>query len=181
MRFNGMRVAVLTAGFAMCCGQAVLAQESSDTSAQDKTFLAKSSEGGMAEITLARLALKKSRNDDVKAFAQKMIDDHTRLMSDMKPFCEKMGVPPPAKLNQEHQMEQKRLMGLSGDKFVMEYIKAMVGDHHKDLGEFKAEEAATSNPDLKSTVSQGTQVIQQHTEMIDQMAQKNGISTPPVA
>src|SRR5580704_9674118 len=45
----------------------------------DKAFVRKALEGGMTEIQLGQLALQKSSNDDVKQFAQKMIDDHTKL------------------------------------------------------------------------------------------------------
>ena len=186
MRLNGMRMAVLSGITAVCCSGAALGQSCTMSSmgggsaAQDKTFVMKSAEGSMAEIQMSQLALKKSNNDEVKQYAQKMIDDHTKLISDMKPFADQMGVKPPTKLNAKHQEEVTRLKSMSGDKFDKEYITAMVGDHHKDLGEFQSEAKTTQNADLKSTVTQGEQVIRQHTEMIDQMAQKNGISTPPM-
>ena len=147
---------------------------------QDKVFLMKSAEGSMAEIQMSQMALKKSKNPDVKQIAQKMIDDHTKLIADMKPFADQMGVAPPTMLNPEHKQEAMRLKAMSGTGFDKEYLTAMVGDHHKTLGEFQAEEASTTNPDLKTTVAQGEQVIRTHTEMIDQIAQKNGISTPPM-
>ncbi len=46
---------------------------------QDKMFLRKAAEGGIAEVKLGQLAAKKGSSDDVKAFAQKMVDDHTKL------------------------------------------------------------------------------------------------------
>ncbi len=189
MRLKGMRIAVLGGITAVCCSGAAFGQNcaggsmahgGSGSAAQDKMFLAKATEGSMAEIQMSQLALKKTKNDDVKAIAQKMVDDHTKLMSDMKPFADQMGVTPPAKLNAKHQQEAMRLKAMSGDKFDKEYLTAMVGDHHKDLGEFQAEEKSTGNAELKSTVSQATQVIQQHTEMIDQSAQKMGITVPPM-
>ncbi len=171
-----VRTVVLGAA-AVCCTGLTHAQ---DTTAQDKMFVAKAAEGGMAEISMSQLALKKSKNDDVKAIAQKMVDHHTKLNSDMMPFATQMGVTPPTKLNPEHQAEAARLKSMSGASFDKEYITAMVGDHHKDLGEFISEKNTTSNADLKSTVTQATQVITTHTQMIDQTAQKMGITTPPM-
>ena len=154
--------------------------DASSTAAQDKMFLMNSAEGSMAEIQMSRLALKKSKNDEVKTYAQKMIDDHTQLIADMKPFADQMGVVPPTKLKPAHQQEAQRLKAMSGDKFDKEYITAMVADHHKDLGEFKTEETTTANTSLKATVTQGEQVIKMHTDMIDSIAQKNSIATPPM-
>jgi putative membrane protein len=172
-----MRAAVLAV--AAICTSGVVAQ-AQDTASQDKAFLMKSSEGGMAEIQMSQLALKKSKNPDVRQYAQKMIDDHTTLLANMKPFATQMGVQPPMKLNPEHMQEMARLKGMSGESFDKEYITAMVGDHHKDLGEFMTERDTTQNADLKTAVAQGTDVIKQHTEMIDTMAQAKGIATPPM-
>jgi putative membrane protein len=165
------------------CASAVLAaayQSSPSGSSEDKQFVMKSSEGSLAEVELGKLALKKSQNPEVKQFAQKMVDDHTALINDMKPVADQMGVKPPTKVNAKHQQLADRLKGLSGDKFDKEYITAMVADHHHDLGEFMAEQSRTTDPTLKETVSKGTEVIRMHTEMIDEIAKKNGISTPPM-
>lgn len=180
MKINGLRLAVLTGMAAVCCSTSAFSQDASSTAAQDKMFLMKSAEGSMTEIQASKLALKKSKNDEVKTYAQKMIDDHTMLISNMKPFADQMGVMPPTKLSKPHQMEAQRLESMSGDKFDKEYITAMVADHHKDLGEFITEQSTTANPDLKAAVTSGTKVIQEHTEMIDAIAQKSGISTPPM-
>ena len=181
MKFKAMRIAILTGAAALCYSPVVFAQDAGSTAAQDKMFVAKATEGSMAEIQMSKIALKKSRNDDVRAFARKMVDDHTMLINNMKPIADQLGVQPPAKLNKVHQQEEQRLTSMSGDKFDHEYITAMVADHHKDLAEFKTEETTTANPELKSTVAQGEQVVQQHTDMIDQLAQKDGIATPPTS
>jgi putative membrane protein len=174
---DAMRAVVV--GVAVVSASGVMAH-AQDTASQDKMFLMNAAEGGMTEIQASQLALKKSKNADVKAYAQKMVDDHTMLIAQMKPFADQMGVVPPAKLKPEHMQEMSRLKAMSGDKFDKEYVTAMVADHHKDLGDFMTERDTTSNADLKATVAKGTDVIKEHTEMIDQMAQKDGIPTPPM-
>ncbi len=182
MKRNGIRVAILGGITALCCTGSVLAQEASGSfSAQDKVFLKNAAEGSMAEIKLSQMALQKSSNDDVKTYAQKMIDDHNKLISDTKPFADKAGVKPPTKLMPDHQMAAKKLSALSGDAFDKQYFMTMSKDHHKTLDMFKAEESSTSNTDLKAVVSQGEQVVQQHTDMADQMVQKTGGSVPTSA
>ena len=185
MTSSTLRTMILAAAAVSCTGAAFAQMGTSpaatgDTSAQDKLFLMKSAEGSMAEIALSKMALKKSKNDEVKTYAQKMIDDHTTLLASMKPFADQMGVQPPAQLNKVHQIDEKRLSAMSGDAFDKEYVKDMVADHHKDLGEFMAEAGTTSNADLKAAVTQGAQVVKDHTMMIDAIAQKDGIATPPM-
>jgi len=148
------------------------------TQLQDKVFLQKASEGGMAEVQLGQLAAQKGNSAEVKEFGQKMVEDHTRLNDQMKPIADTLGVNAPKHLNKADQAEYEKLSGLSGDAFDQEYITDMVKDHRKDLHEFRREEAATSNPDLKQAVSQAEQVISQHLSMIQGIAQQKGIQVP---
>ena len=148
------------------------------TQLQDKVFLQKASEGGMAEVQLGQLAAQKGNSAEVKEFGQKMVEDHTRLNDQMKPIADTLGVNAPKHLNKADQAEYEKLSSLSGDAFDQEYITDMVKDHRKDLHEFRREEAATSNPDLKQAVSQAEQVISQHLSMIQGIAQQKGIQVP---
>jgi putative membrane protein len=148
------------------------------TQMQDKIFLQKASEGGMAEVHMGQLAAQKGNSNEVKQFGQKMVEDHTRLNEQMKPIAGQLGVSAPKHMNKADQAEYDKLSSLSGDAFDQEYITDMVKDHRKDLHEFRREETATSNPELKQAVSQAVQVISQHLSMIQGIAQQKGIQVP---
>lgn len=177
MQMNRMKTVVLSAVVTFCGFGSLVAQDTSSSAAPDKTFLTMADEGNSAEIAASQMALKKSKNPEVKAYAQQMTTDHEKLRSDMASLTQQMGVTTPQPLNETHKVEAKRLSALSGKSFDMEYIKTMDQDHHKTLDMFKSEIATTSNADLKTAVSQGEPVIQQHTDMADQMAQKMNVQT----
>ena len=61
----------------------------------DKKFLAMAAQSDQNEIALAKLAEQKATNPAVKAFAQKMITEHTKMSASMKPFAESWGLTPP--------------------------------------------------------------------------------------
>ncbi|AXC14484.1 putative exported protein [Acidisarcina polymorpha] len=142
--------------------------------AMDKMFVRKALEGGMAEVQLGQLALQKSSNDDVKQFAQKMIDDHTKLGDQMKPIAQQIGVKVPDGPSKKDQATMARLQALNGDAFDKAYIKDMVKDHKTDLSEFKNEAQNGTIPAVKDAANQGSQVISQHLQMIEQISQKSG-------
>jgi len=148
------------------------------TQMQDKMFLHKAAEGGMAEVRMGQLAAQKGNSDEVKQFGQKMVEDHSKLNNQMKPVADSLGVMAPRHLNKKDQAEYDKLSGLSGDAFDQEYISEMVRDHRKDLREFRREETGTSNPDLKVAVAQAEQVISQHLSMVQSMAQAKAIQVP---
>jgi putative membrane protein len=145
---------------------------------KDKIFLRKAAQGGMAEVKLGQLAAEKGSSEEVKTFGQKMVDDHTQLNNEMAPIADSMGVRMPKNLNKEDQAEYDKLSGLSGNDFDMEYLSAMVKDHHKDLREFRAEAASTTDPTLQAAVTKATKVIHEHSVMVDKLAREKGVPMP---
>lgn len=143
----------------------------------DKEFLEKSSQGNVTEVETAKLALKKSQNPEVRSFAQRMIKDHQTLGKKMAPFIAQAGLKPSYSLNTEHQHLYNELNEASGQDFDHKYVEAMVKDHHEDLKEFHDEANSTNDPKLKVAVASGEQVIAEHTQMIEGIAQKMGVST----
>ncbi len=148
----------------------------SGASAQDKTFAKKALAGGMAEIQLGQLALTKSNSDDVKKFAQTMIDDHTKLGDQLKPIASQIGVQPPADLMPKDKKAMTMLQGMSGDDFDKAYIKDMVKDHKEDDKDFMMEASSGQFPAEKDAASQGEQVIKGHLTMAEQLAQAHNVA-----
>ena len=167
----GMVVALMTGGL-MCQARA------EDTTSADKTFIADSTQGSLAEIAMGKLALEKSQDKNVREFASRMIKDHTKMIADMKPLGAKLGVKEPTGPSVMQKAKYEELKLKSGTGFDRAYVEAMVKDHHEDLKEFMDEEMKTGNPQLKATVAKGEKVIKEHTEMIDNIAHMGGISTP---
>jgi putative membrane protein len=160
------------------------AQITDNTASQiddDKKFVKNAAEGGMAEVQLGQLAAQKATNPDVKAFAQKMVDDHTTLQNNLTPVAQRLGVTPPAKLDKKDKAEYDRLSALSGEAFDKAYVQAMVADHKKDLHDFKDEASNTSDTQLRAAAKQGAQVIEQHYQMAQKLAAQVGTSTAKAA
>lgn len=141
----------------------------------DKAFVRQALQGSMAEVQFGQLAVQKSNNPDVKQFGQKMVDDHTKLGDAMKQVAQQMNVKPPDSLSGKDKSTIAKLNAQNGDEFDKAYIKDMVKDHKQDEKEFKQEAQNTSNPALKDLVSKGGEMIDQHLQMIEQIAQKNNV------
>ncbi len=138
----------------------------------DKAFVKKALGGSMSEVQMGKLALEKSSNDQVKQFAQKMVDDHTKLIDQMKPVAEQMGVTVPDSPPSGDMKKMDKMKSLNGDAFDKAYAKDMLADHKKDNMEFQREQSTTQDPQLKQVVTQGSQVIQQHLQLAQQLNQQ---------
>ncbi len=140
----------------------------------DKKFVKTAAEGSMAEVQMGQLALQKSNDDQVKQFAQRMVDDHGKMLDQLKPVAQQMGVKVPDSPPKGEMKKMDKMKSLSGDAFDQAYVKDMVKDHKKDSAEFKQEAQSTQNPQLKQLATEGGQTIDSHLQQIQQIAQTKG-------
>src|SRR5712671_1113768 len=70
--------------FAQDSAKAPATKTSAGFSATDSTFMKKAADGGMAEVELGQLAVQKASSSDVKAFGQRMVDDHGKANEQLK-------------------------------------------------------------------------------------------------
>ena len=156
-------------------GAGMNTQEMNSQSAMDKMFVKKALEGSMAEVKLGQLAVQKGTDPQVKQFGQRMVDDHTKLIEEMKPVAEQLGVKVPTELSKKDQATLTKMEALLGADFDNAYIKDMVKDHKADDKDFKQEIANGQNPAVKDAAKQGDQVIESHLQEIQQIAQSKGL------
>jgi len=152
-------------------------QTNGQSSPMDALFVKNALQGGIAEVQLGQLTLQKSTNDQVKQFAQKMIDDHTRMGDQMKPVAQQVGVTVPTEPSKKDKQTMAKLQALSGPAYDQAYIKDMVKDHKQDLTEFQMEASSGQDQTVKDAASQGSKVITQHLQMAQQLAKDQNVPT----
>ena len=138
----------------------------------DKEFLATAAHSDVNEIKLSQLAEEKATNPAVKAFARKMVVEHTRMSASMKPFADSWGVTPSAGLDDDHQKEYDKLNGLSGADFDKEYIDQMVTDHTKALRAFTSDVKDTADVKFREAVLKGKTMVAAHKNMAYDLKKK---------
>jgi putative membrane protein len=138
----------------------------------DKKFLATAAQSDQNEIALSQLAQQKATNPAVKAFADKMVDEHTKMTASMKPFADDWGLTPPSGPDSDHQSELNKLQGMSGNDFDKEYISDMVTDHAKALRAFTTEAKDTKDVKFRAVVIKGKTAVAAHKNMAYDLKKK---------
>src|SRR5262249_5747598 len=105
--------------------------------ANDRKFMTGIAQDGMAEVQLGQLALSQASNDDVKKFAQRMVDDHSKVNQELTDMAKTKGVSLPAEPGPKHKQVKDRLAKFSKADFDREYMKEMVKDHQKAVNTFE--------------------------------------------
>jgi putative membrane protein len=165
----GTFTALLLAGCPLCAQQD--SSQHMDTGTKqmmtsgDTAFAMKAAQGGMAEVKLGQLAVDKASNPDVKAFGQRMIDDHTKANDQLKSIASNQNMTLPTDLNAKDQAEYDKLSKLSGAEFDKAYMRNMVKDHEMDIKEFQKEANSGKDPQLKSFASSTLPILQTHLQM----------------
>ena len=145
------------------------AKAETNLSAADKDFIHAAALGGMTEVKLGELAAQKGMRDDVRAFGQMMVKDHTAINGNLKRLAAQKGVTLPDSLDTKHQGMVDKMTVLTGSEFDGAYIAGMMEDHKEDAKEFKAESAETKDADIKSFVDKSIPVVDEHLKRITAM------------
>lgn len=124
----------------------------------------------MAEIELARTAQTKSQNEQVKNFAQQMIDDHTKALTDVQQLAQAKGVNLPSELDRTHRAKADRLAGMSGEEFDRAYMaQAGVAEHQKVHDRLRQVQSRAKDPDVKALASRTLPIVDQHLNSAQQL------------
>jgi len=161
----------------LACLIPIAYSQKATASVADKKFVHTSLQGGMAEVEMGKLTMAKGKSEDVKQFGQQMVKDHTELGQQMKLVAQRIGVTPPDGVSAMQKATELKLKALSGDSFDKAYISAMVKDHKEDLEEFKTEAANGQSAAVKEAATKGSAVIEEHLQMITQIAQAHNIDS----
>ena len=120
----------------------------------------------MAEIETSKLALEKSKDQQITRFAQQMIDDHTKALNDLRAVAQNKAVQVPNAPDFAHKAMATALRATTGDFFDKEYIKHVgVGDHRRTVDLLEKIQREAKDPDLKSYAAKVLPVVQHHLTM----------------
>ena len=133
---------------------------------------------GLIDVQAGKLALEKSKDKDVRAFAQQMIGDHNAVNDQALALVKKLNVTPEENptsqnLTKEAEATRKKLAGLTGAAFDKAYVANEVAFHktvNTALSTTLIPDA--QNPELKSLLQNGLKVFQSHLEHAEHLAQQ---------
>lgn len=164
-----MRLLPLIAATALLGSASTFAwAQSQPMSAQD--FAATAASSDMFEIQSSELALEKAQSDQVKEFAQQMIDDHTAASEELKTAAEQDGATVPTEMNEQHATQLEDLNGTAEDGFDAAYIKAQVAAHEEAVTLMTGYAENGEEGALKAHAEKTAPVIEQHLEHVKQLA-----------
>jgi putative membrane protein len=131
---------------------------------------------GNIDIAAAKQALKISKNKEVRAFAQNMVDDHSSVNKQALALVKKLNVKPEDNatsqaLNKQASAKLKELSKLKGAAFDKAYVDNEVA-YHKAVDTALETQLIpnASNAELKSLLQTGLKIFQGHEQHAEHVA-----------
>lgn len=136
----------------------------------DKRFVTKAADDGQDEVAIAQLAAEKASNPDVRDFAQKLVQDHTQVNSELMSIANTKNV----KLDKDDSTKDRsyrRLSKASGQDFDREFVEHMVDEHEKDIKMFEKAASNAKDPEVREFASKHIDHLRQHLAQAQQLQQ----------
>jgi putative membrane protein len=143
---------------------------SGSLSKSDQKILMGMAQANIDEVEAGKMAQSKSQNDQVKSFAQQMIDDHSKALTDVQQVAQQKGVTLPTEPDAKHKAMAAKLEKMNGAAFDKAYMaNAGAADHKKVLSTLKADQKRAKDADVKALAEKMTPVVEQHLKAAQQI------------
>ena len=136
----------------------------------DRNALIEMAQANMAEISTGKLALTKAVNPEIKAYAQRMVDEHSKALAEVQALAQAKGVELPKELTVKHKAKGAMLEALKGDIFDRTYIKQSGRrDHRVTHEQLRDNMNKIKDPDIKALAMKMRPIVEQHLLAADEL------------
>lgn len=138
-----------------------------------REFLYHALQGDNSEIMLGNLAADRARDSGVRDFGRTLASDHSKARGEVLDVGRRFGIRPTREMAPEARDERDRLMGLRGRDFDREFVRYMIDDHRKDIGDFR-DEAREHHGQVSDLAARQLPTLREHLRIAMSLAHDHG-------
>jgi len=140
------------------------AREGTTLTPAERDIAMKIEQSHLGEVDLARTAKDRTANKDVKDYAEMLMKDHNKALTDISNMLKEQKAMPssPVPKSGDAQAQMSKLQKLSGAEFDREFMSMMVQNHQKTLSDLNQSLTAVQNNDLKGYIKDLIPTVQKH-------------------
>ena len=144
-------------------------------SANDVEFVSTVASAGTLEIEASRVALEKTRSAAVRNFAQKMVDDHSKVSAELRALNVASSVSNIASMNPKNGDQLRKLKDLQGRDFDREYAAQIgVAAHQDAVKAFQKAADSAVDPQIRTFAQSKLPELREHLQMAETLAKNVG-------
>jgi putative membrane protein len=138
----------------------------------DAEFAVAAADGGMLEVALGKIAVKKGTTATVRNLGALMVKDHSSVNKELKTLAEEKHIKIPDEMSAKCQKVISDLEDKKGRDFDKAYADLMVMDHKDDIDEFRKEAKNGNDSQFNAWAKNTLPVLEHHLRMSEE-AQKS--------
>jgi putative membrane protein len=130
----------------------------------------------MDEVAAGRIAEQRANDEQVRSFAHRMVEDHTRAGAELGRIASAQGISLPDKLDKSAEQDVDRISKLHGAEFDKAYMKHNVSAHKTAVKDFEKEAKSGHDPQLRKFAADTTPLLKEHLQLAQSAARAVGAS-----
>jgi putative membrane protein len=135
-------------------------------------FINQAALGGMMEVSAGKLAATKGQSAEVRAFANRMVIDHTKINGELAQLAAQKNQQLPEAPAMNPALDQT-----SGAAFDRVYVKLMIKDHEQDVTAFENAAATSSDTVTRAFARRTLPILKDHLARIRTIAARMHMDT----
>ena len=134
-------------------------------SSRDQKFVTEKAMSGMMEVELGRWAAQKGTAEEVKQFGRRVVEDHSKVNTELKELASAKGITLATELDRKHQANISKISRLKGEEFDRAFSKMMLKSHENSVKDFEKVSTSGGDAELKAFASKTLPTLQEHLQM----------------
>ena len=147
-------------------------KHSDDKKFSDTHFVDHAYTDGQNEVILNRMALERSRNEDVRKFAMRMVEDHSKNNQELTLLVSELRIAVPDKPLPDQEKDMRHLTSNEVKDFDKEFMDHMVTDHEKAVKLFEQASNDLKNDRLKDYAKKTLPTLREHLKLAKETRDK---------
>jgi putative membrane protein len=140
------------------------------TARQESKAMQELARANLAEIATGKLAAGKAQGEEVRKFAQQMVDEHLRQFGELQKLARAKGIELPKDAGEKRLLGTKKLEAAAAEEFDRLYLEQMVGNHQKVLKLAQTAAKRAQDPELKAAAQELVPQIRNQLEMAQRVS-----------
>lgn len=137
-------------------------------------FTALAASGNLFEIESSQNALDRVQSQEVRDFAQMMVEDHQAALEHLEQAAAEEGWEMPSEMGRTHRQKFETLSGENAENFEAEYVRAQVQAHNEAVSLYQNYVADAPAGALRTFAQETLPVLQQHQQRIYEISEAMG-------
>lgn len=146
----------------------------------DQDFINQAWCANQSDVDLSRLAEQRATRPDVRAFAKKMVDEHSQMNQQLTDVAHSRGAALPKNEDNFHRQQLRALSSAKGSEFDRQYMEAMIQSHQKSVALYQDESRVAGKSDIGSWANSSVPRLRQHLQTAMRTGQDVGAPSAQV-